>query len=753
MSDVLMLAASEAMVGVIFDVVRAVWPYLIIALGFSVVIFVHELGHFAVAKWAGVRVDKFAIGFGRELFGFTRGETRYSFNLLPLGGYVKMLGQEDFDDKTNEWKVKDDPRAYINKSVEARMAIVSAGVIMNVIFAAVAFMLVMMLGMSVEVPVIGQVAVNSPAALAGLEVGDRVIEVDGQEINEFRDVNMAVMLSPPHEPVDFVVRRGDQTKRFSVTPRNDPNTGDRLVGISGALTREVVAVLPEWGRTAADGGLQPGDLIVAINDRPVSEADGNRLYELLQAATPGSVRVTVERRSSGGRPADARTPPSDAAGVDADTRRVTVTLKPQLRIDPPDPAVRDQIHLLGLVPLSEISNVEPQSRAYYAGLKPGDVILKWGDVRYPTEKDILDIVRNSLERDVPVEVERTVDGQTDRRKLFVRPKKKFKLYGKPEVPRIGIVYGAAATHTTQIASVAATLDGEPTAAAKAGLQAGDRIVGVGGQPVSDWSDLVETFRASAGSPVPIAYRTAQGEERTTHMEIPHCVHTLLGLPVGGRVIAVDGQDSHAIEFEGRSQRATMANTFVLREFLKTRIGKTVPVTYVARYGEAPQTAEVPITAGMVDPWLGRLVYDFPIVPGIERTTLRISNPITALWVGSKKAYYFVMQVYTVIHRMIFARSVGVEKISGPVGIFRMGGEVARRGLVDMLFFLGIISANLAVLNFLPLPIVDGGLMVFLIIEKIKRSPVSLKVQIATQVIGLVLILMAVVLVTIQDITR
>ncbi len=83
----------------------------------------------------------------------------------------------------------------------------------------------------------------------------------------------------------------------------------------------------------------------------------------------------------------------------------------------------------------------------------------------------------------------------------------------------------------------------------------------------------------------------------------------------------------------------------------------------------------------------------------------------------------------------------------------MGGEAARRGLVDMLFFLGIISANLAVLNFLPLPIVDGGLMVFLIIEKIKRSPVSLKVQIATQVIGLVLILMAVVLVTIQDITR
>ena len=124
----------------------SVWPYLLMLLGFSVIVFVHELGHFGVAKWSGVKVDKFAIGFGREIFGFTRGETRYSFNVLPLGGYVKMLGQEDFDDKAKELQFKDDPRSFVNKPVGRRMAIVSAGVIMNTLFAGLLFMIVFMIG-------------------------------------------------------------------------------------------------------------------------------------------------------------------------------------------------------------------------------------------------------------------------------------------------------------------------------------------------------------------------------------------------------------------------------------------------------------------------------------------------------------------------------------------------------------------------------------------------------------------------------
>ena len=131
MHSLLILAQTSGVFDVALTIWSTVWPYLLMLLGFSVIVFVHELGHFAVAKWAGVRIETFAIGFGREIAGLTRGETRYSFNILPLGGYVKMLGQEDFDDKSNQLRFKDDPRSFINKPVGHRMAIVSAGVIMN----------------------------------------------------------------------------------------------------------------------------------------------------------------------------------------------------------------------------------------------------------------------------------------------------------------------------------------------------------------------------------------------------------------------------------------------------------------------------------------------------------------------------------------------------------------------------------------------------------------------------------------------
>lgn len=161
--------------------------YLLIILGFSLVIFFHELGHFMAAKWCDVRVDRFAIGFGKTLMAYRKGvgfmwgstlprykrlldkwfqanrpalavegaepseadvadaqkslgigETEYAFNALPLGGYVKMLGQEDFEvDKSGELVVKNDPRAFSHKPVGQRMIIVSAGVIMNLIFASV----------------------------------------------------------------------------------------------------------------------------------------------------------------------------------------------------------------------------------------------------------------------------------------------------------------------------------------------------------------------------------------------------------------------------------------------------------------------------------------------------------------------------------------------------------------------------------------------------------------------------------------
>jgi regulator of sigma E protease len=187
------VSASEQIVAqsAIWSLWSTVWPYLLMLAGFSLIVFVHELGHFAVAKWCDVRVEKFAVGFGREIFGFSRGETRYSFNILPLGGYVKMLGQEDFDDKSNELRFKEDPRSFANKPVSARAAIVSAGVIMNLLFACLLFMIVFMIGMKAPSPRLAFIEPDSPADKAGLRAGDVIHSIDGTRIHEFNEVRYA----------------------------------------------------------------------------------------------------------------------------------------------------------------------------------------------------------------------------------------------------------------------------------------------------------------------------------------------------------------------------------------------------------------------------------------------------------------------------------------------------------------------------------------------------------------------------------
>jgi regulator of sigma E protease len=162
---------------------------------------------------------------------------------------------------------------------------------------------------------------------------------------------------------------------------------------------------------------------------------------------------------------------------------------------------------------------------------------------------------------------------------------------------------------------------------------------------------------------------------------------------------------------------------------------------------------VDVSEDMLDPWLARVVFAPSIETQEASFVLRGENALEAVWIGMHKTYYFVLQVYRTMERMIFTRSLGVDSISGPLGIIDMGGKVAQAGWVKFLFFLGIISANLAVINFLPLPIVDGGLMVFLLIEKIKGSPVSMKVQVATQVLGLFLIIGMFIFVTYQDALR
>src|SRR5262245_54023479 len=181
---------------------------IVLALGLGLVIFVHELGHFAVAKWVGVLVERFSIGFGPVLWSFRRGETEYAISAIPFGGYVKMLGQDDANpgEMVRE-ELRQNPRSYPAQSVPKRMAIISAGVIMNLIFGFIFFLIVYNVGVPYTPAVLDLIEPGEPAWQAGIERGDKVTRVNGNEIIEFEQLHQAIVLSEPGRSLELEVER------------------------------------------------------------------------------------------------------------------------------------------------------------------------------------------------------------------------------------------------------------------------------------------------------------------------------------------------------------------------------------------------------------------------------------------------------------------------------------------------------------------------------------------------------------------
>jgi regulator of sigma E protease len=192
-------------------------PFLIIL---SVVVFVHELGHYLIARWNGVRVQVFSIGFGPELFGINdRAGTRWKISALPLGGYVKMHGDADPSGSTIDLSARTDPDSFPAKSVRQRMAIVVAGPLANFVFAIVALgLLFATVGRPFTPAEVGEVQPDSPAALAGLVPGDRIVAVDGDPIASFEELQ-TIVRGNPGETLTFTIQRAGEKLDVQVTPR------------------------------------------------------------------------------------------------------------------------------------------------------------------------------------------------------------------------------------------------------------------------------------------------------------------------------------------------------------------------------------------------------------------------------------------------------------------------------------------------------------------------------------------------------
>jgi regulator of sigma E protease len=203
---------------------------------FGFLVFVHELGHFILAKMSGVKVLKFSLGFGPKVVGRKIGDTEYLLSAIPLGGYVKMLGQEDVGEADEEAEASDEGRSYRNKPVLKRALIIFSGPLFNLITAAVIFFFVFLWGIPTLLPTVGEIMPGTPAEKAQLSKGDRVVRINGAPIAQWEDMTKIIYVSA-NKTLTLKVDRKGEVITLSITPESkkikDLFGEDKEVGLIG----------------------------------------------------------------------------------------------------------------------------------------------------------------------------------------------------------------------------------------------------------------------------------------------------------------------------------------------------------------------------------------------------------------------------------------------------------------------------------------------------------------------------------------
>jgi regulator of sigma E protease len=775
-NGVLMLIVV-AVVGYLFSRVgvEGLLPLVLAAVGLGFLIFIHELGHFLAAKWCDVHVKTFSIGFGPAVPGcqFTVGETTYMIGILPLGGYVNMVGEGTEGDEEES-----NPRSFKAKTVFQRMLIISAGVIMNLLFGLLCFVVIFRLdGIEETVAAVWRTEPGSPAWKSGVRVGWSISEIDHRKDPSFEELKLAVANSGHNAILRFkFTDRENQSRDIALTPIR----GTNLVPTIGVVfpkrlelqsarakrNRALPVLYNSAAASARELSLEPGDTIVKIDDEPAGDKPFDKLgLTLLNTDPAKQVQLQVRRKDGkeekltlapGGfsfhdrivgmsdptkpnepfhvtalKPA----PPQKDRGTMGDSfefrermmgffgRPVVIEVQrgkdnKAVRLFVPPAFTRD----LGMrMKMGQVDAVRLGSEAEKSGLEAGEVISRVGvkyldgPVDWQTFKDF-DPVR------LPEALYQLVHAQPDRKPNDYRVV--FKVWATIDhkqgmerekapipwddswaldedapqsptspmaIPQLGIAYRVEST----IVDIK-----KDSPAAKAGLRTGDEIVQLRireadktleGVKWSSWADLSSK-------------RDRQGQ---LYDQWAHYHYALQG------------------------------NDFAIVEVKIKRGGDLLKEVF------------------SLDP----AVLD-PTWPSVERGFIfltetrkeEVTSLVQAMGLGINRSVEFIQNILLSLKNILTNR-ISVESIGGPKMIAEQAFTVANEDWFIFLQFLAIISINLAVVNFLPIPVLDGGHMVFLIYEWIRGKPPSDAVKNIATYIGVAFLLSLMVFVFYLDFTR
>lgn len=751
------------------------WRVFLVVLGVNMLVIVHEFGHFIVARMCGVRCDKFYIWFdayGFKFFSFKHGDTEYGLGWLPLGGYVKMFGQEDNPggiqaeidrakaenvqkgenlseaekkqraDEINELeKQLYAPDSYLSKNVFQRMAIISAGVVMNIIFAIICAAGAALLGTPETSAKIGFVAPGSPAWLAGVEAGDEIVAIDENEKPIFSSILVACM--DRKELQLKVVRSGEiEPQIIKVTPRMEKGALTPMIGVGPSPSLDLAETddnipfkLSFDKKRRADilarlGSLKGGERLVSMNGLPVaSPADYLRLRDVfIDRPIEFVFAPTVERRGG-------------ERDVDKSRDNISVVIEPQRA---PDVGVR--------LTMGEILEIQPGSAAEKVGLRAREedengVVLAHGDV-------IVE-VNNTPVLD-PLWFPYTV----------------FSMSGKE----------ARKQANSRISE--SVDDALPSVNKSSSSQTILLTVNRDGQRVdipitlpsdAPYSGLVDRRGVLACDALGVAYQVkpvVSGVDGTVNIEKS---------PLGGTVVGLSAKIANPGEDAPKSLRETF-KSLTGRSVTKSKKDELVDFSW--RFNEKSDAS--PVDDFEAISWLLDVLPNLPdgtpvsvtvacldgeetvietkvkregdvfeesrgLLFGVDAVYQRADGLGEAFSFGVAKTIEAASQVFIFLKNV--GKNVSAKALGGPGLIVGTAYEAAGRNDGVFLLFLCLISANLAVVNFLPIPVLDGGHMVFLLYEAVTGRKPNEKIQIGLSYIGLALILALMFWVIFLDIVR
>ncbi|MHC4124133.1 MAG: site-2 protease family protein [Planctomycetota bacterium] len=679
---------------------------LLVVMGFGVVILVHEFGHFIVAKLSGIKVEAFSIGFSPILFGIKKtnagyririfpgflpigegedsdgsvlsfcvgrceeGDTEYRIGLIPFGGFVKMLGQDD----VKAVKISDDPRSYANKPAGVRIRVIAAGVILNAVLAIIVFISVFLIGIKQVPPVVGGVMAGTPAAKAGLKGGDEIIEIAGKskDIN-FRDIMVAAALSGEEEAIGLKVKGKDGTVRgVEIVPKEQETEMGKLRSLG--IMQPQTLTISELSVESADKlfertNLRPGDKVKVVNGKDVWSHW--EFAQIIENALVPSVDIMAER-----------------VGEDGGVKLVRSNIELGLNIENRNPKSESDLeHVFSMVPRMRLTFVTPEHISFIQRIvsrllnlfgkemgveeKPrlhaGDIITRIGDIENPTYKGMRDITEAHESKELLIKVLRfDPNGQEKRVDVTVVPKK------ENDRVLIGLIPDYDSEHpviekTISVEHVPDGLD----------IPRGASIMAVDGVAVMNFFDIIREIRKNAGQRITIDWR-----------------------------VDVDLAGNVAFDVRDIEQAITV----------KSGLKEYIPFALMERLYKA-------------------------------------DGPLEALCMGFRRTRRFLTESLLTLRRLV-GGLISPKNFMGPVGIFHVSYQVvAHRPLTEYAYFLGLLSVFLGVINSVPLLPFDGGHIVFLLIEKIKGSPVNERIQEVVLYVGLAVVLMFFLYVTFNDIMR